>query len=58
MQELCFEFDRWFDLVRKRILKEKSIPTIQQNFSDADYLFPIPDNDVQLNPLITQNPGY
>ena len=57
-QELCFEFDRWFDLVRKRILKEKSIPTIQQNFSDADYLFPIPDNDVQLNPLITQNPGY
>jgi hypothetical protein len=57
-QELCFEFDRWFDLVRKRILKEKSIPTIQQNFSDADDLFPVPDNDVQLNPLITQNPGY
>lgn len=57
-QELCFEFDRWFDLIRKRILKEKSIPSIQQNFSEADYLFPIPDNDVQLNPLITQNPGY
>jgi hypothetical protein len=57
-QELCFEFDRWFDLVRKRILSEKSIPSIQQNFSEAYYLFPIPDNDVQLNPLITQNPGY
>jgi hypothetical protein len=57
-QELCFEFDRWFDLVRKRMLKEKSIPAIQQNFSDADYLFPIPDEDVQLNPLIKQNPGY
>lgn len=57
-QELSFEFDRWFDLVRKRILKEKSIPAIQQNFSEADYLFPIPDDDVQLNPLIKQNPGY
>jgi hypothetical protein len=56
-QELCFEFDRWFDLVRKRILKEKSIPAVQPNFSEADYLFPIPDNDVQLNGL-TQNPGY
>ncbi|MEO5998010.1 MAG: RagB/SusD family nutrient uptake outer membrane protein [Chitinophagaceae bacterium] len=57
-KELCFEYDRWFDLIRKRILKESSIPSIQQNFSDADYLFPIPDNDVQLNSLITQNPGY
>lgn len=57
-QELCFEFDRWFDLVRKRILKEKSIPSIQQNFSEDDYLFPIPDNDVELNPGITQNHGY
>ena len=57
-QELAFEFDRWFDLVRKRILKEKSIPSIQANFSDADYLFPIPDNDIQLNPALEQNPGY
>jgi len=57
-QELCFEYDRWFDLIRKRILKEKSIPEIQQNFSDADYLFPIPDNEIRLNPNLTQNPGY
>lgn len=57
-QELCFEYDRWFDLIRKRILKEKSIPSIQQNFTEDDYLFPIPDNDIQLNPLLTQNPGY
>lgn len=56
-QELCFEFDRWFDLIRKRILKEKSIPSIQQNFSDDDYLFPIPDNDVTIGGL-QQNPGY
>lgn len=57
-QELCFEYDRWFDLIRKRILKEESIPSIQQNFSDDDYLFPIPDNDVELNKSLTQNPGY
>jgi hypothetical protein len=57
-QELCFEYDRWFDLVRKKILKEESIPSIQQNFSEEDYLFPIPDVDVELNKQITQNPGY
>lgn len=57
-QELCFEFDRWFDLIRKRILKEKSIPSIQQNFTEDDYLFPIPDEDIQSNPLLKQNPGY
>lgn len=56
--ELCFEYDRWFDLIRKHILKEKSIPSIQQNFSEDDYLFPIPENDIRLNPLLTQNPGY
>lgn len=58
-QELCFELgDRWFDLVRKRILKEKSLPFIQQNFTEDDYLYPIPDNDIRLNPNLTQNPGY
>ncbi|MEP7259285.1 MAG: RagB/SusD family nutrient uptake outer membrane protein [Flavitalea sp.] len=56
-QELCFEFDRWFDLIRKHILLEKSIPSIQQNFSEDDYLYPIPDNDVELGKL-TQNNGY
>ena len=55
--ELCFEFDRWFDLVRKRMLKEVN-PEWAQNFSDTDYLFPIPDVDRELNPALTQNPGY
>ncbi len=56
--ELCFEYDRWFDLIRKHILKEMSNLDIQQNFSDDDYLFPIPSNDIRLNPELTQNPGY
>jgi len=55
--ELCFEYDRWFDLVRKRILGEKN-PEWADNFSESDYLFPIPENDIRLNPLIVQNPGY
>ncbi|MBL7696976.1 MAG: RagB/SusD family nutrient uptake outer membrane protein [Chitinophagaceae bacterium] len=55
--ELCFEMDRWFDLVRKRIVKEKN-PTYQQNFTDDDYLFPIPELDLRLNDKLVQNPGY
>lgn len=56
--ELCFEYDRWFDLVRKRILQEKSRPEIQGNFSEHIYLFPIPEKELRLNPNMKQNPGY
>jgi hypothetical protein len=56
--ELCFEFDRWFDLIRKHILKQASIPSIQQNFTENEYLWPIPLADIKLNPSLTQNPGY
>lgn len=56
--ELCFEMgDRWFDLVRKRILDvaNENTPDALENFSDEDYLFPIPLNDAV---FIGQNPGY
>jgi hypothetical protein len=56
--ELCFEYDRWFDLVRKRILREKSREEIRANFSEHIYLFPIPESEIRLNPNIKQNPGY
>jgi len=56
--ELCFEYDRWFDLIRKRILKEESRVEIQQNYADHYLLFPIPANDIRINPLLKQNPGY
>lgn len=55
--ELCFEYDRWFDLCRKRILPQNS-PLYIQNFSNDDYLYPIPEDDLRLNKLLTQNPGY
>ena len=57
-KELCFEYDRWFDIVRKRLL-----PTIfadredvLANYSEEDYLYPIPVYDAQI--LGSQNPGY
>ena len=56
--ELCFEYDRWYDLVRKRILYEMTLPEYRQNFTEDDYLYPIPQTDLRLNPLWTNNPGY
>jgi hypothetical protein len=56
--ELCFEYDRWYDLIRKRILCDKTLPVWQQNCDENDYLWPIPLSDLRLNPLLTQNPGY
>lgn len=56
--ELCFEYDRWFDLVRKRILCDKTIPAYKQNCDENDYLWPIPQTDLRLNPALEQNPGY
>jgi hypothetical protein len=55
--ELCFEYDRYFDLLRKRMLLEVN-PWGAENYSEDDYLFPIPQVDLKLNPLLTQNPGY
>jgi len=56
--ELCFEYDRWYDLIRKRILCQKTLEIWRQNCDENDYLFPIPLSDLRLNPLLTQNPGY
>jgi hypothetical protein len=55
--ELCFEMDRWFDLIRKHLLKQKSLPEYQLNFTEDDYLWPIPSIDIRVNHL-EQNPGY
>jgi hypothetical protein len=56
--ELCFEYDRWFDIQRKRILDKVCDPNYVQNFSMDDYLLPIPQKDLRLNKNLTQNPGY
>ena len=56
--ELCFEFDRWFDMCRKRIIPEVVRDFNLVNFTEADYLFPIPEVEIRLNPNMEQNPGY
>lgn len=58
--ELFYEFDRWFDLTRKEILCDvwEDRPSVKPNCDPNDYLFPIPQADLRLNPLMTQNPGY
>lgn len=57
--ELGFEGHRWFDLVRTGRL----VQTLKSDFPDLPVsekhtLFPIPPDELILNPLLTQNPGW
>ncbi|AHJ98422.1 RagB/SusD family nutrient uptake outer membrane protein [Hymenobacter swuensis] len=61
--ELSFEGHRWFDLVRT----DRAIPVMNAFFTRTnsttridqnDLLFPIPIQEIQTNPILTQNPGY
>jgi hypothetical protein len=58
--ELFFEFDRWYDLIRKEILCDvwDDQPDVKPNCDQNDYLWPIPQADLRLNELMTQNTGY
>jgi len=56
--ELCFEYDRWCDICRKRILPEVTRPYYLVNFKESCYLYPIPEVETRLNPNMEQNPGY
>ena len=52
--ELCFEGDRYYDLVRKHLFEAVLLQPGQLNgFAEYKYLFPIPGNEG-----IGQNPGY
>jgi starch-binding outer membrane protein, SusD/RagB family len=53
--ELCFEFDRIFDVYRKRLLEEVLPAEVLVDYNPEDYLFPIPSFDAE---FIGQNPGY
>ncbi|MBL0745292.1 RagB/SusD family nutrient uptake outer membrane protein [Chryseolinea lacunae] len=57
--ELSFEYDRWFDIIRKRLLVKINTlphPDYLPNITDDDYLYPIPTYDARI--LGSQNPGY
>jgi hypothetical protein len=61
-EERRFEFfaegQRWFDLVRTdrlvSVLKAKG----KANVADKHTLYPIPQREIDINPKLTQNPGY
>ncbi|MDR0699408.1 MAG: RagB/SusD family nutrient uptake outer membrane protein [Tannerella sp.] len=56
--ELMFEFHRWFDLARTKRL----IPALEKagktNVRERHYLLPVPQREMDLNPKLTQNPGW
>ena len=68
--EMAFEGERWFDLLRyaRHTIADASathavtaLDIIQQkrNSRDVNYLlFPLPQAELNTNPLIQQNPGY
>ena len=63
--ELAFEGHRWFDLIRtgKAIsvmnnLKDGSGNNLNYNVQSYRLVMPIPQTQIDLNPLLTQNPQY
>ncbi|MCZ4221959.1 RagB/SusD family nutrient uptake outer membrane protein [Pedobacter rhodius] len=65
--ELCFEGERWFDLNRWGIMvatmqaHKINYPSVNGqigNVVSTLALYPIPNRERQLNPKLTQNPGY
>ncbi len=65
--ELCFESHRWFDLIRTdrmvpvmSAFRDANLDGTNREIQVADYKthYPIPLNQIQLNPKLTQNPGY
>jgi len=49
--------NRWFDLIRTD-RANTILPLKGPNWQSTDQLFPIPQMQISLNPLLTQNPGY
>ncbi|MBG50672.1 MAG: hypothetical protein CML05_20520 [Pseudozobellia sp.] len=62
--ELCFEGLRKDDLVRWQLLEDKllefneSHPEDLKDFQSHEYIWPIPQNEMDRNSLLQQNPGY
>jgi len=65
--ELAFEFKRWYDIKRRRLenygdlrVFTDTITSLEPHvkFTDRDYLFPLPQDELDRNPNLTQNPGY
>jgi len=62
--ELVFEYQRWFDLVREKDAAGNSIfvsslhAAGKLNAADKHRLHPMPQQEIELNKQLEQNPGY
>jgi hypothetical protein len=62
--ELAMEGKRWFDLVRRgadyfKAQETANDPTsVAANLTATKLLWPVPQSQIDLNPELTQNPGY
>ncbi|MCY7359081.1 MAG: RagB/SusD family nutrient uptake outer membrane protein, partial [Rudanella sp.] len=57
--ELAFEGHRWYDLARtRRLISAMKAQNPAILVQELHYLYPIPQVDRDVNPLLEQNPGY
>jgi hypothetical protein len=63
--EFGMESQRWLDLERQNLLTAAYLPTLQAHDAEFQFftagksdLLPIPQNEINLNPNVTQNPGW
>ena len=60
--ELAFECKRWYDIARRKMGKEvfsaSGLEGEKPAFTDDDYLLPLPEDELERNTNLTQNPGY
>lgn len=62
--ELVFEYQRWFDLIRQKDASGASTfvrnlhAVGKTNARDVHRLYPIPQTELNNNPLLVQNPGW
>ncbi|TPG65939.1 RagB/SusD family nutrient uptake outer membrane protein [Hymenobacter nivis] len=55
--EFAFEDDRWYDLKRTKTLVS-ALKAQGKAVQEFNYLLPIPQAEINVNPNLTQNPGY
>ncbi|GAB3911917.1 RagB/SusD family nutrient uptake outer membrane protein [Larkinella knui] len=62
--EVVFEYQRWFDLIRQKDAAGNSTfvrnlhKVGKTNATEKNRLYPIPQSELDNNPLLTQNPGW
>ena len=58
-REFMFEGKRWFDILRKGEQEALEIMRLAgRTLDETRLLFPIPASELEINPNLTQNPGY